>query len=101
MKPEDLLARVLKVVADEVEFLLDEDRTDISFEDVERLARAEGIHVASVVQMFKEWGVHVRPRPTVKNVRGVTSNPNTRWASCPSHGGSGWEVISGFAGKEG
>lgn len=51
-----------------------------------------------------EYGLRFRERPTVRRIRTLGSNPHDRWfgpGSSSTHGGSGWEQITGFAGRDG
>lgn len=49
-------------------------------------------------------GLRFNARPNARRIRTIGDNPNDRWygpGSSPMHGGSGWEQVSGFAGREG
>ena len=49
-------------------------------------------------------GLHFEERPQVKRVRTLHDNPHDRWhgmGASPTHGGSGWEQVTGFAGRAG
>lgn len=51
-----------------------------------------------------EYGLCFQERSAVRRFRTMGDNPHDRWfgpGSCPSHGGSGWEQVTGFAGREG
>ena len=50
---------------------------------------------------LESYGLKYQERSQCKAYRTVGSNPNDRWQAYPSHGGSGWEQVCGFAGKEG
>ena len=52
-------------------------------------------------QELESYGLRCRPRPSPKRIRGYTDNPHDRWYGNPCGGGSGWEQIMGFAGREG
>ena len=50
------------------------------------------------------YGLVFKGRPNVHRIRTIGDNPHDRWfgpGSSPTHGGSGWEQIDGFAGREG
>ncbi len=87
------------------EELLDNERTSFTFAEAEALANALGYSVATpVIRSLKAIGFSMDERKPERRVRTVSSNPHDRWhgpGSCASHGGSGWEQISGFAGQEG
>jgi hypothetical protein len=91
-----------------VETFIDEvtgdDRDSVTFAEVEAIASEVGIHVSTIVALVKGYGVAIGTREVPREVRGFTSNSHDRWhgkGSCKTHGGSGWEQISGFAGQKG
>ena len=88
-----------------VEYLLAEDRTSFTFEEAVGIAEARGQSVPTyVIRELRDWGLTMVPREPEKHVRGFTSNSHDRWSgpgSSPTHGGSGWEQINGFAGQKG
>ncbi len=87
------------------EFLLDDDRTEFTFEEAEELAWALGFSVSTpVIVALKDYGFTMATRESERQVRGFHANNHDRWygkGSCPTHGGSGWEQISGSSGQEG
>ena len=87
------------------EALLDDERTEFTFEEAEELAEALGLSVAtSVIVALKDYGFTMAERVPKKEVRGFHANNHDRWygkGSCRTHGGSGWEQISGFGGQNG
>ncbi len=50
---------------------------------------------------LEAYGLRFVERPAVRRVRTFKDNPNDRWAGNPCAGGSGWEQITGFAGRAG
>lgn len=59
---------------------------------------------AKVRAELEGFGLQIIERPSPRRVRTCKDNPNDRWygpGSSPSHGGSGWEQIEGFAGPPG
>jgi hypothetical protein len=88
-----------------VSYLLDDDRTSFSYAEACQLADALGVHESAVIGEMKAYGLTYLGRPAApRRVRGVNTSSNDRWfgpGSSPSHGGSGWEQISGFAGQIG
>jgi len=53
---------------------------------------------------LEAYGLKFQGRPNVRRIRTLSSNPHDRWygpGSSPTHGGSGWEQVTGFAGQEG
>lgn len=84
------------------DFLLADDRTEFTFNEAVALAEALGQSVpVYVIKGLKALGFTMEPREVPKHVRGFTSNSHDRWSAYPSHGGSGWQQIAGFAGDEG
>jgi len=84
------------------EYLLDDERTEFTFEEAEELAEALGLSVAgSIIAALKGYGFTMAERVPEKRVRGFHANNHDRWQACPMHGGSGWEQISGFGGQNG
>lgn len=84
-----------------IEEVTGDDRDSVTFAEVEAIASAVGIHVSTIVALVKGYGLTIGTREVPREVRGFRSNSHDRWSSCPSHGGSGWQQISGFAGGEG
>jgi hypothetical protein len=83
------------------EFLMDDNRDSFSVEDVIKLAeRTQGSNL-KIIHELKAYGLKMVARQPVRVVRGFKSNSHDRWTAYPSHGGSGWEQITGCAGKPG
>jgi hypothetical protein len=91
-------------IEDFVEYLLDEDRTSYTHVELVALARSLQLSPSKVRVALDDWGLHLCPRHREQTVRGFTTSSHDRWygpGSSSSHGGSGWEQISGFAGQKG
>lgn len=99
--PQQILSETSEAVESMLNDLLDDDKLIVPWREALAISESVGVHVSTVVKMAKSLGFEVEKPTPEKTVRGFQSNPNTRWQACPSHGGSGWEVISGFAGREG
>jgi hypothetical protein len=88
-----------------VEYLLDDDRTQVTYQETEELAQALGQSVpTNVIHELQQYGIQVGERAIAKRVRGFRTSSHDRFfgpGSSPMHGGSGWEQISGFAGQKG
>jgi hypothetical protein len=88
-----------------VDYLLADDRTEATYEEADELAAALGQSVPTlVIRKLVAAGVTVGARPMARRVRGFQTSSNDRYfgpGSSPSHGGSGWEQINGFAGRQG
>lgn len=83
------------------EHLVDDDRDSFTFDEADRLATAVKTSTHKVISALEAYGLTYLVRAPVRKVRGFTSNSHDRWygpGSCPSHGGSGHEQITGFAG---
>ena len=99
-----LMHKAERAVETFVEEVTGDDRDSVTFAEVEAIASAVGIHVSTVVALVKGYGVAIGERAVHREVRGFTANSHDRWfgkGSCKTHGGSGWEQISGFAGQKG
>lgn len=100
----EILSRARAAITLFVEEKTDNDETNFSFEEAEAVAEESGIHVSSVVQAVKGYGLTMMERPVEKRVRGFRTSSNDRFfgpGSSPMHGGSGAEQINGFAGQKG
>ena len=99
-----LLASATEAVTSFVDDKLGDDETSFSFIEAEKLAAGVGIHVSTIIRLAQEAGLGYTGRETPKRVRGFTTSSNDRYfgpGSSNSHGGSGHEQISGFAGQKG
>lgn len=91
-------------LAEIAEEKLADDTLEITFGELSVLADELGLNLAVVVSLAKQAGLEVGARAVPKQVRGFNSNSHDRWhgpGSCKTHGGSGWEQITGFAGQKG
>jgi len=87
-----------------VEYLLSEDRSSFSFEEADKVACGLKVATYVVINGLKGLGLTYDGRKTDKKVRGFTTNSHDRWfgpGASKSHGGSGHEQITGFAGRKG
>ncbi len=87
------------------EFLLAEDRTSFTFNEACALAKALGLSLPTpVIRGLKDYGFTMVERQPERRVRTISTSSHDRWygpGSCKTHGGSGWEQITGFAGRNG
>jgi hypothetical protein len=81
--------------------LIDDDRSSFSFDEAREFASILHRSTGKIIKELKDYGFHYEGRPVAKEVRGFTANPHNRWEGNPCAGGSAWEQIFGFAGKEG
>lgn len=94
----------LESVEDFVEFLLAEERETFTLSEVQQIAFNTKTSDPKVIADLKAYGLEMLARVPEKRVRGFNSNSHDRWhgpGSCKTHGGSGWEQITGIAGQEG
>lgn len=87
-----------------VEYLLADERNSFTYEEAVELATALGVHEFVTIRSLKDYGLAYEGRQVPKQVRGFHANNHDRWSgpgSSATHGGSGWEQISGFAGQKG
>jgi len=99
-----LIEKAAARVAEIAEEKLGDETLAISFAEVQGLAEEMGVNLGVMVGLVKNAGLTVGPREVPKAVRGFHSNSHDRWSgpgSCKTHGGSGHEQISGFAGQKG
>jgi hypothetical protein len=93
------------IITEFVDFLLGDERTSFTFAEAEELAADLGYSLpTAVIHALKAAGLDMEERGVARRIRTISSNSNDRWygpGSCPTHGGSGWEQISGFAGDKG
>ncbi len=99
--PADLEAAAIEFACE----LEGDERKTFTFNEAENLALELGYALATpVIRALKALGLGMEERQPERRVRTVSSNSHDRWSgpgSCKTHGGSGWEQITGFAGDEG
>lgn len=86
------------------EYLVDEERTSFTYMEADIIAKGLKVATYVVIDGLKGYGFSYEGRAEEKRVRGFTSNSHDRWygpGSMKSHGGSGHEQITGFAGQRG
>ncbi len=87
-----------------VEFLVAEDRETFTGEELQLLNQNTHKPVYALRAELEDWGLRLAKRPLERRVRGVRTSSNDRWfgpGSSSCHGGSGYEQIVGFAGRQG
>ena len=86
------------------EYCLDEERNEFTHVELRALALNLVCSGSKIRKELESWGLVLSERAKEKRTRGFTANSHDRWhgaGSCPSHGGSGWQQIAGFAGRPG
>lgn len=87
-----------------VQECMDDERATFTHEELGELAFNLRKSRSKIRAELESYGLSLAMRPIEKRTRGFTSNPHDRWfgpGACPTHGGSGWEQINGFAGRIG
>ena len=84
-----------------VDYLLGEDRTSFTLEEVQALQHRLHRSPGKVIADLKGYGLTYEGRPRVREVRGFTAWDNNLYAGNPMAGGSGHDQIQGFAGQKG
>ena len=81
------------------EYLLDDDRTSYSFQELSQLSYVTRQSSSKLIRALAEYGFRHQGRPHVTEVRGFLS-PSDRWLDCPTYATTGNDQILGFAGPE-
>lgn len=85
-------------------YLMEDEQTSFSLADVLKLAENTRQSNPKIIHELKSYGFKMEERRPEKKVRGFQTSSLDRYygpGSCKSHGGSGWEQITGLAGQEG
>lgn len=86
------------------EFLIDNDQTEFDHRHLQCLNFRLGIQARLIRRDLEDRGLTLKLREVPRSRRGHTTSSHDRWfgpGASRTHGGSGWEVISGFAGQAG
>lgn len=86
------------------EYLMADERTEFTLDDVVVLADRTQMSNPKIIHELKSYGFTMATRVPPKKVRGYQTSSHDRWfgpGSSKTHGGSGWEQITGLAGQEG
>jgi hypothetical protein len=89
-----------------VEYLIDDEgETEFDYVHLGLLAHALDRSRRDVCkELEEEWGLTLAKRPKPLSCRTFSTSSHDRWygpGSSPTHGGSGYEQIVGFAGQQG
>jgi hypothetical protein len=88
-------------VLDFVEYLLDDDRTVFTHADLTALSERLHQPVRAIRAELEGWGLTLAYRAPERVVRGYTAWDENRYQGNPGAGGTGYEQITGFAGRKG
>lgn len=86
------------------EYLMDDERTEFTHVELGCLNRRLGLVTHTIRKELESYGFTLKHRAKEQSFRGFSTSSHDRWygpGSSKSHGGSGWEQISGFAGQKG
>ena len=84
--------------------MIEDEREEFNAGELQALAARLHLPVRQVRLTLEGLGLTLAERSKPRKGRGHTTSSNDRWygpGSSPSHGGSGWEEITGFAGRKG
>ena len=87
-------------VEDFVQFMLDDERTTYTHEDLAALNFRTRMPLNNIRKELDGYGFKLAARAPEKQVRGFTSNSHDRWhgkGSLPTHGGAGIDASTGRA----
>lgn len=87
-----------------VEFLMEDDLESFDYRHLTALRTRLHRPAHELRRELEAYGLTLAARPKAKKMRGFDSNDHDRWygpGSSPTHGGSGWEQITGMAGQKG
>ena len=87
-----------------VEFCIDDKREEFTHEDLAELNAATHQRRQDIRAELEGYGLRLAVRKPQKACRGFQTSSHDRWSgkgSCPTCACSGWEVIFGFASKDG
>jgi hypothetical protein len=87
-----------------VQFCMDDERAEFTHEDLAELNCATCRRRQDIRKELEGYGLVLVPREPSRAPRGFTTSSHDRWSgpgSCPTFACSGWEVIAGFATKDG
>jgi len=87
-----------------VEYLFEAEREEFTGAELQLLSANTRTFSTKVRADLESYGLRLAARPKAQHIRGFTTSSNDRWygpGSCNSHGGSGYEQIAGFAGRQG
>ncbi len=87
-----------------VEYLIDDERDSFTHVELNCLNRRLQRPTREIRRELEDYGLKLILRAKERPVRGFSANSHDRWfgpGSCPTHGGSGWGQIGGFAGQKG
>lgn len=77
-----------------VEFVIDDERSEFDWEDLQYLNYRTRQTVQAIRAELESYGLKMQVREPERQVRGFTTSSNDRWfgpGSCPTHGGSGFD----------
>lgn len=88
--------------AEFVQLLEDEERNIFTHVELQKLSLGTNTFYREILRRLIKDGFHLKERTSPRHIRTFSTPSHDRWfgpGSSPTHGGSGWEQISGFAGR--
>ena len=92
-------------VAALAEYLVDDERTTFTHEDLSLVNEATGLRIQEIRAELEGYGLTLAARAVPKRVRGFTTSSNDRWfgpGSCPTHGGATYDgmMVAKYGSKD-
>jgi hypothetical protein len=81
-------------IQDFVKYIIEDDRTEYTHEDLQALNYRLRRRVRDIRQELDSWGLTLATREPDRRVRGFTTSSHDRWfgpGSLKTHGGSGFD----------
>lgn len=104
LDPDLLETEDYKSVENFAEAAIEDDDLNFDWRHLAALAWNLRRDRAEIRKELISYGLRFVPKPQGRRIRTIGDNPHDRWygpGSSPTHGGSGWEQVAGFAGQEG
>lgn len=82
------------------EFLMEDERTTFDHNDLAELGAVTHRPRRNIRKELESYGFKLARRDVERRVRTISTSSQDRWfgpGSCPTHAGSGWSQIIGFA----
>lgn len=104
LDPDEIASEDYQSIEAFVEAAIEDDELQFDWRHLAALAWNLRRSRETIRKELISYGLHFGCKPSGRRVRTIGDNPHDRWygpGSSPTHGGSGWEQVAGFAGQEG
>lgn len=104
LDPELLETEEYQSIEAFVEAAIEDDDLEFDWRHLAALAWNLRLGRDKIREELLRYGLCFVPKPQGRRIRTIGDNPHDRWfgpGSSPTHGGSGWEQVAGFAGQKG